>query len=338
MSQNNQKDVKKQLYTLTKNQQMSPQALQRGLQIAGIIPGKTSWKSFLQNMLLAYGSLFLLCGIIFFFAYNWNEMGKFLKLGSIQFFIILTAGYAFYKKLKTYPAKIALMSASVFIGIFLAIYGQVYQLTANASSFFIFWALLIFGFVILSDFLPLYLLLNFLIQIAFVLYCKEKYIYLFDETVITFTFIAFCNLLFLGLFEFFSYKISWVKGKTTPRLLYFLSVFSLTVSVLIYILSGAYKTKTDIFPGFSVLFYLILLGASFYYYQKHKKDMLILFFNFFSIIIIINISLINEMLHSYKDISSTALVISLLLIGEGSLVGYIMKKINQKWENCNEDK
>lgn len=44
----------------------------------------SSWFSWARRMLLFLGSALVLAGIIFFFAYNWAAMGRFLKFGLIE--------------------------------------------------------------------------------------------------------------------------------------------------------------------------------------------------------------------------------------------------------------
>lgn len=43
---------------------------------------KKQWKQFLSIFLLAAGVGFTVAGIIFFFAYNWEDLPKFAKLGN----------------------------------------------------------------------------------------------------------------------------------------------------------------------------------------------------------------------------------------------------------------
>ena len=45
---------------------------------------KKQWNQFLSVFLLAVGVGFTVAGIIFFFAYNWDELPKFAKLGIVE--------------------------------------------------------------------------------------------------------------------------------------------------------------------------------------------------------------------------------------------------------------
>jgi len=49
---------------------------------------KKQWKQFLSIFLLAAGVGFTVAGIIFFFAYNWEDLPKFAKLGIVQTLLV----------------------------------------------------------------------------------------------------------------------------------------------------------------------------------------------------------------------------------------------------------
>lgn len=111
----------------------------------------SEWFTWAKNMLLLVGSVLVLAGIIFFFAYNWADMGKFFKLGLIETGIITCIIGSLYKK-DTLSGKVLLLSASILVGVFLAVYGQIYQTGADAFELFLGWSILILGWVIVSNF------------------------------------------------------------------------------------------------------------------------------------------------------------------------------------------
>ena len=66
-----------------------------------------------------------------------------MKLGSVQLAIFGCLGAAYFQNLQQLPGKVLLLGASVLIGVFLAVFGQVYQTGADAYNLFTMWALLI---------------------------------------------------------------------------------------------------------------------------------------------------------------------------------------------------
>lgn len=130
----------------------------------------TCWFSWARQMLLILGSLLMLAGIIFFFAYNWSEMGKFLKFSLIEAGILICAIASCLRKRTELSSKVLLLSGSILVGVLLAVYGQIYQTGADAYGLFLGWAVLITGWVIISEFAALWIVWLLLINTGTILY------------------------------------------------------------------------------------------------------------------------------------------------------------------------
>lgn len=124
-------------------------------------------------MLLFFGSTLILAGIIFFFAYNWADIGKFLKFGLIEAGIIVCTVASYLLGPKRLSSKVLLLSGSVLVGVLLAVYGQIYQTGADAFEMFTVWSILILGWVIISDFAALWLLWLVLLNTGAILYWHQ---------------------------------------------------------------------------------------------------------------------------------------------------------------------
>jgi len=133
----------------------------------------SSWFRWAERMLLFLGSTLVLAGIIFFFAYNWAAMGRFLKFGLIEAGIVVCIVASYLRGISRLSGKVLLLSASVLVGVLLAVYGQTYQTGADAFELFIGWALLIFGWVIVSEFAALWLLWLVLLNAGAILYWHQ---------------------------------------------------------------------------------------------------------------------------------------------------------------------
>ena len=46
------------------------------LGVAGVLPGPREWRNFLDRLLLWSGAVALATAVVFFIAYNWNDLGK----------------------------------------------------------------------------------------------------------------------------------------------------------------------------------------------------------------------------------------------------------------------
>ncbi len=132
-------------------------------------PG-SGWVSWARRMLLFHGSALVLAGVVFFFAYNWASMGKFLKFGLIEGGIIVCVIASRFRGSEKLGGKVLLLSGSVLVGVLLAVYGQIYQTGADAFELFIGWAVLISGWVIVSEFAALWMMWLVLLNTGAILY------------------------------------------------------------------------------------------------------------------------------------------------------------------------
>lgn len=148
-----------------------------------VLPDASSWRGFIASLLLWFGLLSFVCGVIFFFAYNWQFLGRFAKFGLIEVAIILVIS-AFiwcycranssclstdHHKTNTFgatTANAALMAASLFVGGLLALVGQVYQTGADPWQLFALWALIILPFAWVAGFDLLWLLVVALFNLS----------------------------------------------------------------------------------------------------------------------------------------------------------------------------
>ena len=100
------------------------------------------WARWARHALLALGLGHLLAGIIFFFAYNWADLGDFAKFGVVEAGILLAAAGALWRGADRPEGAAALVGATVLTGVLLAVIGQVYQSGADPWQLFALWAAL----------------------------------------------------------------------------------------------------------------------------------------------------------------------------------------------------
>jgi len=120
-----------------------------------------NWRAFAVRWLSVLGGVFLLVGVLFFFAYNWKELHRLTRFAILQGGVLFTAiGAAWLMRPHTagstsvnarrLPGEILLVSAAVLTGILIAVYGQAYQTGADAFQNFIGWAALILPWVLVG--------------------------------------------------------------------------------------------------------------------------------------------------------------------------------------------
>lgn len=118
---------------------------------------KRQWNQFLSILLLAAGVGFTVTGIIFFFAYNWDELPKFAKLGMVEVLLVTTVLMAVFARWNILVKQILLTGATFLIGTLFAVFGQIYQTGADAYDLFLGWTLFTLLWAIAIRFAPLWL-------------------------------------------------------------------------------------------------------------------------------------------------------------------------------------
>ncbi len=153
---------------------LGPAALERALATAGHLPTPRAWSRFLSQALLVLGAALLLAGTFFFFAYNWDGLHRFVKLGLLMGGVAATGGFALWRGLERSAGQVALFAACALIGALLAVFGQVYQTGADSFALFLSWAALIAAPALLARNAPLWLLLLALLNLSLSLFLDQR--------------------------------------------------------------------------------------------------------------------------------------------------------------------
>lgn len=118
---------------------------------------KRQWNQFLSVFLLAVGVGFTVAGVIFFFAYNWDELPKFAKLGLVEGLLATTVLLAVFTRWNLLVKQILLTGATFLTGTLFAVFGQIYQTGADAYDLFLGWTIFTLLWAIAVRFAPLWL-------------------------------------------------------------------------------------------------------------------------------------------------------------------------------------
>lgn len=311
------------LRQLAEHGSLDAPALERALDIAGVFPSKRGWQQLLNRLLLFLGVALVLAGIIFFFAYNWTEMGKFLKFGVLEAAIVLAAFGAWQQGLHRISGKALLLVAAILPGPLLAVYGQVYQTGADSYELFAAWTLLILAWIIISQFAPLWLAWLILLNISVSLYWSQILLWswagLFDA-------LALLNLAAIGFWEFFAArKIDWMAGRWMPRILLCAALSVLVIAMQIAIWGG----ESDPFIALTPVLYLGTLGVCLWLYQTRMRDLFMLAANLLSGIVVLTSLMIK--VAGWEE-PGVYLFYGLLVVAQAGGVVFWLRRIQQGWE------
>jgi uncharacterized membrane protein len=137
------------------------------------IDPQLDWARWSARILLALGSALTLSSFVYFFALNWTRISPFVKLYSLQALIALALVGAI--TLKERPSgQVSLMTAHVFVGIFLAVFGQIYQTGADAFQLFLGWGLLTLPWMIVSRSIPTWWISLVVFELAIILWWEQS--------------------------------------------------------------------------------------------------------------------------------------------------------------------
>ena len=166
------------------NLELGPSALQ-ALRSAGLVSARgyaaavdavrdeAFWARWGMRALLALGVGQFLAGVVFFFAYNWNDLSDIAKFAVIEVALAIAVGGALLVGLDRVFGQMLLIAASVLTGVLLAVIGQVYQTGADVFELFAAWAVLILPWTIISRHPVHWLLWLVVAEVAFVLYAEQ---------------------------------------------------------------------------------------------------------------------------------------------------------------------
>ena len=131
---------RRELISLIEQGVIPPEQVTRAVQASGLYPSNRAWAVFVDRLLLWLGGLALAFAVLFFVAYNWAEMGRWLRFGVVQAALVLAVVVAIWPKDSLMVQRVALTSATLLVGVLLAMFGQVYQTGADPWQLFFTWA------------------------------------------------------------------------------------------------------------------------------------------------------------------------------------------------------
>lgn len=124
-------------------------AAARDFALEAIEPARR-WGVWVSRLLTVVGTSLALAGIVYFFAFNWDRIPPLTKLAALAALIaaaVVTVAIVGFGRLVSDAAASA---AVMLVGVFLAVFGQIYQTGADAWQLFAGWAALTVAFALLA--------------------------------------------------------------------------------------------------------------------------------------------------------------------------------------------
>ncbi len=294
-----------------------------------ITPDNSSWKKLIEQLLIWFGGLALIFAMMFFIAFNWDEMGRFAKFALVECAIIVCL-IAYWKlNFNKTASQTGLMLASISLGILMALYGQTYQTGADPWQLFAYWALLISPWVIVARFSAILILWVFLINISMLLYYQlmgRFFIFTLGSKDSLFWMAFLFNALVWLTWELASKKMAWLNKRWAVRLLATATGVPATLLLIGSITDNIHYNKL------AILSYIILTTTIYLVYRKKINDLFMLAGMCLSLITVLTVFFTHALFNNSSGIASF-FIMTLLVVGMASSAAIWLKNIYREQQS-----
>lgn len=308
------------IYLISRHSNLTEKGVDRALK-ENVYADRRAWQKFLRLFLIVLGIGFTVLGIVFFFAYNWDGLHKFVKIGLLEGLVILTTGLVLFPKIHIGVRRIILTGAAILVGVLFAVFGQIYQTGADAYDFFLVWTVFITLWAIVSNFTPLWLIYLVLINLTVILYSQQ--VARDWSEIFTFTLLLIINTAFLAI------AILLSKHSKTARVPnWFLNTMAFAVAS--YATIG---TIVGIFEEYHAPFPLLILIALTVFALGIRHGLKTRNGFYLSVIPFSLVIIISALLIKISDGETMFLLIALFIIGSVTLIIKNLIALQRKWTN-----
>lgn len=163
---------RRELVSLIDQGAIPPEQVARAVKVAQLHPSARAWAVFIDRLLLWLGVLAVTFAVLFFVAYNWADMARWLRFGLVQAALVSAVGVAVWRRANPMLVRVALTMASLLVGVLLALFGQVYQTGADPWQLFFIWAVFTLPWAWVARFELLWVMWLGLLNLAVGLYFR----------------------------------------------------------------------------------------------------------------------------------------------------------------------
>lgn len=290
----------------------------------------SAWYDFISKSLLWLSVLSIAFGVIFFFAYNWNDISTSAKFTLIQGLILVSLLAYTQTKASTHANTAVLFFLALLIGSLFALFGQTYQTGKDPWQLFLIWTVFVTPLALTSRSSSLWMLWLGLANLTLHLFLDVRYGFLgllfdSDRHILLY---AILNLAAAALFEILYHsKYKLLNNRIAAQVAIVAAMVCFSWIVLYFI----FETKKH---GFDMLFYLAWMAAIYYLYRIKTIDVMVLSSWVISAIMFA-LSILGRIIDSDYS-GGTFLLFSLLIVGLSTLgikwLMSLLREIKQKGE------
>ena len=321
MKEKEKKITKHELFLLQEHSSIDKQQFQALYQTYGLASAQ-QWKEFGYYALLICGIGFLVSGIVFFFAFNWDQMAVSVKFALIGLGILLSAYGAMTTRVTENINKISLVATSVLLGVLLAVFGQTYQTGANAYDLFLAWLLIVIPLTLVSQSTYQWLFFSILANTTLILALVQ--VLQVESVFLGIIYLVLTNLVLLALPQFKplhpTFQIGNLYKQTQSIVVYVLA----TAGFGFWIFSQRSQDRTVELEGalWTLILSLVLIGGGLVLGWKQKQ----IFLFSYALIAAVSCGLMVWM-RMFEDAAEGLLVYMLYAVGA---IFFIIKLVSNK--------
>jgi uncharacterized membrane protein len=290
--------------------------------IAGLRPSH-HWWHWANRGLLFVGAALVLSGIVFFFAYNWTRMSSVAKFGAVEVGLWICAIGAVRKGLDQLSGKVLLLAASVFVGVLMAVFGQVYQTGADAWQNYALWAALILPWVAIGRFGALWVLWLTVADAALILFWNQfeppdSFGFFYG----LFLLLAALNGAALAGYEHGAARgWVWLEGRWMRWLVWISILVWLTIPAVVFLVEPNWGDGT--LAGLVALAAVLPAG---YFYYRRAGDLACVAFAVMAACVVL-LTLIGKIVFEVSDDAPAFLLFGLIVLGVSSAAAFYLRNL-----------
>lgn len=284
-----------------------------------IHPSIKDWNKALKYFMLSLGIGFTTIGIIFFFAFNWNSINPSAKLITAELFITLPVVMVFTKRFSEITSNLLISTSCMMVGVFFAIYGQIYQTGANAYEFFMAWSIFTAIWVFVTAFLPLWAIflgINFL----WLFFYFEQTPY---QVTLDWRYLSYLALVLLGLIvPKYVFKSKMERWFETTSLLFTHAILCTGLSMQIF----SENELNNFFFTIIAMALLVVVG----FFSFKKRDLTLIGMLFLNLVILFHVIMVKLL----SDLDTDLLLLASIASPLSIIVGLVqLNKLKKEWQN-----
>lgn len=317
--------TRKVIQIISRHSNWPAEGIKLRMEKEGIYADRSGWAKFADVALLSLGVAFTVAGVIFFFAYNWHNLHKFVKLAMVLGLILGAIVVVLISKLQPVIKNVILTGASVLVGVLFAVFGQIYQTGADSYDFFLGWTVFVTLWAIVSDFAPLYLLWLVLVNTTIVLFNDQVGLSWPANTVFLILFAVNVAAILLSHLLYHQQIISRLPGYFN-KLVALGAATCITISITTGIVSHYNRDLSMLWVALTAAFAVYGLAFT---YSLRQRSLYFLCIMPVSIIIIINAWILNAF---ENDQSGTVFfLVSLFVVISITITVRALLTLNKNW-------